>query len=224
MLLDDIIVLLNETARNAHVIDDEPIDPRLWQDWLMLKRNNYIKNYINQKGSLEQNTLQSIVLDVEKYDTTLESSGTDALSLGKYILRTELCPTLLEGQAGVAVSELTSADILSRTIQLVSMDRLRWCGNGKVNKHFLFSAFDDGRFYLKSNSEIEKPITKLKVTGVFADPIEVSSYVKTTMDYPVNNYMIEYIKNDILNQDFNFIRKTQADTLNNANGEIPSQS
>jgi hypothetical protein len=220
MLLDDIIVLLNETARKAHVVDDEPIDPRLWQDWLMLKRNNYIKNYINQKGTLEQNTLQFELLDVETYDTTLELSGTDLLSLGKYILRTELCPTLLEGKAGVAVYELTSADLLSRTIQPVSMDRLRWCGNGKVNKHFLFSAFYDGRFYIKSNSEIEKPLTKLRVVGVFADPMEVSTFVKATMDYPVNNYMIEYIKNDILNQDFNFIRQTKSDIINNANGEV----
>ena len=37
MILKDIISLLNEVARNAHVVDDERIDPRLWQDFIMLK-------------------------------------------------------------------------------------------------------------------------------------------------------------------------------------------
>ena len=47
MLLDDIISLLNETARNAHVVDNEPIDRRIWQDFIMLHRNVFIKNYFN---------------------------------------------------------------------------------------------------------------------------------------------------------------------------------
>ena len=49
MTLDDIISLLNESFRNAHVVDDEPVDRRLIQDWIMLQRNVFIKNYINEK-------------------------------------------------------------------------------------------------------------------------------------------------------------------------------
>ena len=217
MLLDDIIDLCNQTARNAHVIDDEPIDPRLWQDYIMIRRNQFIKNYINDKGSYEQNTLQFELLDVESYDTSLSLSG---VSLGKYILRSELCPTLIEGRSGVAIYELTSGDVESKTIQPVPMDRLRWCGNGKVNKNFMFAAFYDGRFYVKSNSEVNKPLTKLRVVGVFADPVQVSTYVRSTMDYPTNDYMIKYIMTAILTEDFNFIRQTKADTVNDASGQL----
>jgi hypothetical protein len=217
MLLDDIIDLCNQTARNAHVVDDEPIDPRLWQDYIMIRRNQFIKNYINDKGSYEQNTLQFELLDVEPYDTSLSLSG---VSLGKYILRTDLCPTLIEGRSGVAIYELTSGDIESKTIQPVPMDRLRWCGNGKINKNFMFAAFYDGRFYIKSNSEVNKPLTKLRVVGVFADPTQVSTYVRSTMDYPVNDYMVKYIMTAILTEDFNFIRQTKADTINDASGQL----
>jgi len=217
MLLDDIIDLCNQTARNAHVVDDEPIDPRLWQDYIMIRRNQFIKNYINDKGSYEQNTLQFELLDVEPYDTSLSLSG---VSLGKYILRTDLCPTLIEGRSGVAIYELTSGDIESKTIQPVPMDRLRWCGNGKINKNFMFAAFYDGRFYIKSNSEVNKPLTKLRVVGVFADPTQVSTYVRSTMDYPVNVYMVKYIMTAILTEDFNFIRQTKADTINDASGQL----
>lgn len=223
MLLPDIISLLNESFRNAHVVDDDPVDRRIIQDWVMLQRSVFLKNYMNQNSGMEQNTLQSELLDVDKYDTTLELSGLSAISLGKYILRTDLCPTLLEGRAGIAVSEITSADILSRTIQLVPMDRLRWCGNGKVNKHFLFAAFDDSRFYLKSNSEIEKPITRLKVSGVFADPTLVSTYIIETDNYPINDYSIAYMIRMVQTQDFSFLNSQKSDTVNNANGEMPIQ-
>lgn len=220
MLLNDIIDLCNQTARNAHVVDDEPIDPRIWQDYIMIRRNQFIKNHINEKGTYEQNTLQFEILDVEPFDTSLSLSG---ISLGKYILRSEVCPTLIEGRYGVAIYELTSGDMLSKTIQSVPMDRLRWCGNGKVNKNMLFSAFYDGRFYIKSNSETEKPLSKLRVVGVFADPTQVSTYIRSTMDYPVNDYMVRYIISAILTEDFNFIRKTTPDVLNDSTGQIKEQ-
>jgi len=220
MLLNDIIDLCNQTARNAHVVDDEPIDPRLWQDYIMIRRNQFIKNYINEKGTYEQNTLQFEILDVAPYDTSLSLSG---VSIGKYILSSDLCPTLIEGRSGVAIYELTSGDMLSKTIQAVPMDRLRWCGNGKVNKNMLFAAFYDGRFYIKSNSETEKPLSKLRVVGVFADPTQVSTYIRSTMDYPVNDYMIRYIISAILTEDFNFIRKTTPDVLNDSTGQIKEQ-
>jgi len=223
MILDDIVVLLNETARNAKVVDDEKIDPRLWEDWVMLKRNKYIKNYFNEKGTFEQNAIQFELLNVEPIDSYLDAMTDPYLSLGKKILRTDKCPTMIEGKNGVAVFELTTADVLSRTIGVVPMDRLRWTGNGITNKHTIFGAFYDDRFYLKSGSEIEKPIKKLRVIGVFADPRLVSTFNRDTDDYPVNDYMIDYMNNEIMKQEFNFIRTTVSDNINNANGEVPAQ-
>jgi hypothetical protein len=43
MLLDDIIALLREKARKAHVTDDERVDDRIWQDWIMLQRNTGLR-------------------------------------------------------------------------------------------------------------------------------------------------------------------------------------
>jgi hypothetical protein len=219
MLLDDIISLLNESFRNAHVTDNEPVDRRIIQDFIMLQRNVFIKNYINQKGTLEQNTLQFEMLDVVSYDPALILGGA-GMSIGKYILRTDPCPTLLEGRSGVAVYELTSPDMISKTIQPVSMDRLRWCGNGITNKNILFAAFYDGRWYLKSNSQIEKPITKLRVVGVFADPTQVSTYVRDTDDYPVNDYAVAYMLKMVKEEDFSFLNAQKSDKINNASGEI----
>lgn len=223
MILDDIVVLLNETARNAKVVDDEKVDPRLWEDWIMLKRNKYIKNYFNEKGNIEQNTIQFELLDVEPIDSFLDALTEPYLSLGKKMLRTTICPTIIEGKNGVAVFELTTADVLSRTIGVVPMDRLRWTGNGVTNKHTIFGAFYDDRFYLKSGSDIEKPIKRLRVIAVFADPRLVSTYNRDVDDYPVNDYMIDYMKNEIMQQEFNFLKSNPSDNINNANGEIQTQ-
>lgn len=218
MKLPDIISLLNESFRNAHVTDDEPVDRRIISDWVMLQRALFIKNFMNQNGGkMEQNCLQFEILDVDKTDPLLNLT---TKSIGKYILRTSICPMLLEGRAGVAIYELTSPDIISKTISCVSFDRLRWCGNGITNKHTMFAAFYDGRFYLKSNSEIEKPISKLHVVGIFADPTQVSLYDIENDDYPVNNYSIKAMIDMVSQQDFSFLKSQKSDQLNNSNGGI----
>jgi hypothetical protein len=223
MILDDIVTLIVEFARNAKVVDDEKLDPRLVEDWIMLKRNKYIKNYFNEKGTIEQNTIQFEILDVESIDTYLDALTSPYLSLGKKMMRTTICPRMIEGKNGVATYELTTADVMSRTIPSVPMDRLRWCGNGVRNYHDLFAAFYDDRFYIKSGSEIDKPIKRLRVVAVFADPREVSTYNRDTDDYPVNDYMIDYMKNEMLQQEFNWIKQQAHDSINNANGEVQTQ-
>jgi hypothetical protein len=100
------------------------------------------------------------------------------------------------------------------------MDRLRWCGNGKTNKDTVFVAFYDGRFYIKSRSGKERPLSKLRVVGIFADPTQVSTYVRDTDDYPLNDYQVEYMKNAILQQDFSFIEKSSSDNINDASGNL----
>lgn len=217
MLLDDIISLLNEGFRAAHVVDNDRVDRRIIQDWLMIRRNVYIKNYFNQKGTFEQNALQFELLDVALYDPALVLGG---ISVDKRILRSDPCPTLIEGKSGVAVYEITVPDMISKTIQSVPMDRLRWCGNGTTNFHTLYAAFYDGRFYLKSGSEEEKGITKIRVVGVFADPTQVSTYVRDTDDFPVNDYHVSYMMNEVKSQDFAFLSQTKSDNINDASGEV----
>jgi hypothetical protein len=221
MLLDDIITLINDSFRNSHVTDNEPIDRRIIQDWVMLQRNLFVKNFFNQNGSFEQNCLQFEILDIEKYDPALSLGG---VSLDKFILRTEPCPNLVEGRKGVAVYELTSPDLISKTIQSVSFDRLRWCGNGRVNKNAIFAAFYDGRWYLKSNAEVEKPMRKLHVVGVFADPTLVSTYKRNIDDYPVNDYMIKYMITEVQTKDFAFTSQTKSDKTNDSSGEVSTQN
>lgn len=217
MILKDIISLLNEVIRNAHVVDDERIDPRLWQDFIMLKRNQFIKNHLNEKQYVELNTLQTERLTLTPYDSSLDIAG---ISLGNTILRTAEVPKMIEYRVGPAIYELSAADLISPTIANVPFDRLRWCGNGVVNKHMLFAAFYDNRFYVKSNSEIEKPLMYLNVRAIFADPTQVSTFVVDTDDYPVNEYMIEYMKNAILQSDIEPLLKTPSDDTNNADGRV----
>lgn len=220
MLLKDIADLLIETARNAHVVNDERIDPRLLRDFIMLKRATFVKNHLNEKQFIELNTLQTEHLTLTPWDSSLDRTGTDALSLGSLILRTAEVPKMIESRVGPAVYEISLPDIISKTIQYVPFDRLRWCGNGVVNKHMLFSAFYDNRFYVKSGSEIEKPLKYMTLTAIFADPTEVSTFDETTDDYPVNPHMIEYMKNEIIRTDIKTILETQSDEKNDSSGLV----
>jgi hypothetical protein len=172
---------------------------------------------MNEKGNFEQNTLQFEMLTLEDYDPALVLGG---LTLGNKILRTSVCPTLIEGKIGVAIYELSTPDMLGKTIANVSLDRLRWSGNGITNQDTIYAAFYDGRFYVKSKSGKEKPLTKLRIVGVFADPTQVSTYVRTTDDFPVNDYMVNYMLSVIMKEDFQLLNSAPSDVTNNASGEV----
>lgn len=217
MILKDIISLLNEVARNAHVVDDERIDPRLWQDFIMLKREQFIKNHLNEKQYIELNTLQTERLTLSPYDSTLDIAG---ISIGNKVLRTTEIPRMVEARVGHAIYEISTADLISRTIQYVPFDRLRWCGNGTVNKNMWFAAFYDNRIYVKSGSEIDKPLRYINVTAIFSDPTQVSTFNEDTDDYPINNYMINYIEAAILKGEFTEMLKNRSDEQNNSTGII----
>lgn len=217
MILKDIISLLNEVARNAHVVDDERIDPRLWQDFIMLKREQFIKNHLNEKQYIELNTLQTERLTLSAYDSALDIAG---VSVGNKILRTAEIPRMVESRVGPAVYEISTADLTSKTIMYVPFDRLRWCGNGTVNRNMLFAAFYDNRFYVKSGSEIDKGLRYINVTAIFADPTQVSTFDEDVDDYPVNNYMINYIQAAILKGEFTEMLKNRSDERNDASGLI----
>ena len=218
MLLEDIIALLREDIRGAHVVDDERIDDRILQDYIMLTRNQFIKNHLNEKFSFEQNTLQTEVVDVLIYDSAYDIMG---ISIDEKILRSEPLPRFLESiRFGPAISEISSPDYMSKTIQLVPFDRLRWVGNGVVNKKFIFGAFYDGRIYLKSKSPLTKGISRILVKGVFADPTEVSTYVAGTSQYPVNDYMIKYMRNELFKTDFQILLGSKPDEKNDASGKV----
>lgn len=216
MVIDDIIALLREESRNAKVTDNERIDDRLWEAFVMLTRSQFIKNHLNEKGYIEQNTLQFEHLTLTPYDSALTDGG---VSLGKYIMRSSLVPKMIESRVGPAVFEISTMDIESKTLAYVPMDRLRWCGNGVVNRNMLYAAFYDDRFYVKSKSGLNIP-TLIKLVGIFADPTEVSTYVRATSDYPVNEYMIKYMVNMVLTADINDMLGRRADVVNDASGDI----
>jgi len=217
MLLKDIVSLLNEEARGAHVVSDERIDPRIWEAFIMLARNQFIKNHYNEKQYIELNTLQTEKLTLTPYDSTYDIGG---VSIGNYIMRTEELPKMIEGRSGPAIYEIHTADISSRTMQFVPFDRLRWCGNGTTNRNVLYAAWYDNRIYVKSNSEIEKGIKYINVVAIFADPTEVSTFDEDTDDYPMNDYMIRYAKNLILTEDFKITSSTKSDEKNDSSGLI----
>ena len=217
MILKDIISLLNEVARNAHVVDDERIDPRLWQDFIMLKRSQFIKNHLNEKQYIELNTLQIERLTLSAYDSSLDIAG---VSIGKKILRTAEVPKMIESRVGPAVYELSTADLISKTIMYVPFDRLRWCGNGTINRNMIFAGFYENRFYVKSGSDMHVPIKYINVTAIYADPTQVSTFDEDTDDYPINDYMINYIQAAILKGEFTEMLKNRSDEINNASGLI----
>jgi len=218
MILEDIISLLREDIRGAHVVDDERIDDRILQDYIMLTRNQFIKNHLNEKHSFEQNTLQTEVLDMSGYDSALDTVG---ISIEEKILRSEPLPRLIESiRFGPAIYEISSPDYMSKTIQLVPFDRLRWVGNGVVNKRFMYGAFYDNRIYVKAKSPLHKPLGTILVKGVYADPTEVSTYVAGVSQYPVNDYMIKYMRNELFKTDFQILLGSKSDENNDASGKV----
>lgn len=219
MLLRDIIALMREAARNAHVVDDERIDDRIWQDFIMLKREQYIRNNYNKRYRFEKNTVQSENLVFEPYNSALDLTDID---LGNNVIRSQEIARIIDTEKGPAILEVSSPDYYSKTVQHVDFDRLRWVGNGRGNRNFVFASLYDNRLYLKSGAFMHKPVSRGIIKAIFAEPLHVTTFNPREQEYPVNGYMIEYIKNALYNIDLRVLLSMAADEINDSSGRIVS--
>ena len=217
MRLTEITHLILELIRAAHVVDDERIDTRLLEALVNTKRDTYIKNELNGNNPFTENATQQMSISLENVTGTHGGLG---LASTRRILRTTAkIPRITEYRGGLAIHEITDGGLVSLPFSHVSYEHLRFVGNQRFNSSFLYTAVFEDQIYV-SQLLSQTALTSGSITAVFQDPRLVPGFNVDDDPYPVNDYMVEYIKNSITREDMMQLVRIPADEINDGSGDL----
>jgi len=206
MTLPEISHLLLTELRAGRVSDDEDIDIRVLNELVHIKRALFIKNEVNKGRPVAMSWMQSFEVPLDY--------------IGSNFLVSNTIPKFIEANQGPLINEITSIDKTILPFSIVPYSRLRFVGNGRFNKDFLYVSWIDDKLYFNSGEPQHKLLEKCNVRGVIANPTEVTGYNIDTSEYPISNGLVEYIKNSMFDTDFRAMLTAISDDINDADGKI----
>lgn len=224
LTFDSISYMILEMLRDNHIVDDENLSILMIENWVNMKRDQYIRNSLstNPNDRIDLNLYQSMdvavtvgnVIGVGNYPYVNSTT-----QLSKIVTSSTAIPNIIEGKNGPLVLTIESADLMKLPFSLVDYDELRFVGNGKFNSGLIYGALRDNKLYFKYNAFFDT-YTTVKLKAVFNDPREVTGFDSAVTRYPANEGLVEYIKNGIFDKDIRMILVGKADEINDASDII----
>jgi len=223
MILKKIVYMVLETIRNNNIVDDEDLDTRLVEEWINLKREQFIKNNRanNPNNRTDIRLAQKMAVGVEVITATEAGMYpfSTAVEDTKIVKSVSAIPPIIEDKSGPIILSLESQDEVKYPFSSVHYDHMRFSGNGKFNSNLIYGSIRDKHLYFKYN-EFFDTYTDINLLAIFQDPREVIGFDETTDDYPANLALIEYIKNAIFDKDIRMLFQGREDNMNSAESEI----
>lgn len=216
MTLRELSYSLLEIIRNSHVVDDERVDARLLDNFIVTKRAELISTD-NKVDAHNESLRQTMWVDL-----SLDSSGHNPSILKS----TTNLPVFIENRYGPLIDEIRGNNHMAYPFTVVPFDRLRWCGSGRFNQDNIFVSIHGKRLFLRSRDDSFRMISKAKIEGIFENPMEVlddngdPQITPSTGDFPINGELFNKIKDDILTRDIAFMLRLPSDEVSDATGDI----
>lgn len=211
----------------GNISDDDTMDIRMLKYFVHNQRSIWIRNNLNKNRDVDDNIVQDLgAVPIEIVDRQLDN----VYIQDKKILRTvSKIPVAIELNSNTALTRIGSLDIRERPFQFIDYSRLPYIGKGKFNSKEIFTFLLNGYIYIVTdcNNPLGKVIKYINIRGVFENPEEVASFTNELgvscysddSPYPINKWMIPFMKAEILKLDLKqFVLPT--DESNNSNAEL----
>lgn len=208
---------LLEIIRNAHIVDDERISLRLLDQFIQDRRLEWLES-TNKVDGNDELMRQTMWVDME-----LDTSG----HTPSILQSVNSIPTFAANAYGPIIDEIRGENHMAYHFIIKPFDALRWAGNGYFNQNVIFVSVHGKKVYLKSKDDAFRLIEKVKIEGIFADPLSVlgsdgvtPQITATSGDYPLNGSCFKYIKEEILRKDITFMLRLPSDETNDGSGDL----
>jgi len=227
-IVDDIYATVNLNS------DDNNLDERQIKWWIRNKRATLIKQRLD-RGTLNRSNYTQVIpcLELELVDKALSDCCT-GLSVGCKVLRSTIqIPELLatKNKRDLIVRPI---DVSQSKFNFVSHESWVVSGNSRYNKDDIYATIVEDRtgnyLYVKSNNaNLQTRLGKyLYVEGIFDNPESLQSIndcdgtscYSDNDNYPIEQWMVDIIKQEILTKDLNILLRTPEDKEND--GEATS--
>jgi hypothetical protein len=212
--------------RRLNLYDDDKLDNRLIKFWINNQRSLWIRNDMNKPHSVDEQIIQTLgCCELEVADRSSCPSGLSGYS----VLQTkDDIPKVIELNNGDGILEVGPVDKIARPFSYIPLSRARFAGNGRFNSKIIF-AFRYGLKILVIAKDMEsgsfaKYIRYIRVRGVFYNPEDVANFTHVdgsacysdTDDYPMNEWMWNYIRDQITKDNFQLITSAPTDKVNDS--------
>jgi len=229
MTINEAIYDLRSIIRRNNLSDDDRLDDRLLKHWLHNQRALWIRNEINKNKTIDQQISQTLgCVDLEVADR----SSCPSFLTDYSVLQTVLdIPKTIELNTSDGIIEVGPIDRIARPFSYVTLQRARYGGNGRFNSSIIF-AFPYHQKILMAAKNIDsgsflKYLRKLRVQAIFENPEDVAAFTHINGDpcytddseYPMNSWMWNYIRDNIIKFNFNALVTAPTDKINDADDE-----
>ena len=223
--------LHNIVRAGGQISDDDALDRRQIGFWIINQRAIWIRQEFQKNHSLDQKIIQDLgCVDIEQADTGECCTGSSNCSFMRTV---RLIPTPIEFYNRTGITRVGPIDKGALPYSFISYEQSQWSGNGRWNSQQIVSFIGNDRIYLKIpvDNLFSSGQEQINVQGVFNDPRLVASFVTCNgvpcytddMDFPLQNWMIEFMKDMILKSNFRVALSTPADKVNDATGKVTIQ-
>lgn len=218
-------------ASKMKISDDSRLTDRMIAFWINSQRAMWLQRQQNKSHRKDPQLIQS--LGAVPVDIVDVSEAPDNLKTGYSILRTtrKIPKTIYLDDLDDGIASIGSVDRMQKRFSYIPYNRVFYAGNCRYNSDEIF-AFrqnnqDESYLYLFSgeNNQDFKTLSYVNVRGIFEDPRDLADYKdlngvkKYTKDseYPLNRSIWEFMKQKIIETNFQILSEMPTDSTNDAN-------
>lgn len=225
--IDDIIATVNLNS------DDTVVDRRSIKFWIENKRSSLVKQSLEKRILHSELYKQSIpCFELELADKLLSNCCIN-LSSGCQILKSvNAVPSLITFK-GTYMLTARPLNVVQNKFNIVSHDTFIVSGNSRFDSKDIYITLIDDYLYVKSNDKsLQSLLGKyLYLEGIFETPSDLTE-LNTCQNrpcfsedevYPIERWMYDIIKQEILTKDLRINLSSPEDTTNDATSSIPNQ-
>lgn len=212
-----------------YITDDDFLDKRKFKEWIHNQRALWIRNELNKNRTIDDNLIQDLgCLELENADV----SSCCALPINCTVKRTvKELPVTIERHNEPTFIRIGPINRMLKGFTLIPYSRAPYVTEGRFNRNQIYSFLLNRRIYLVSGNSDDPQLKLLKFINVLAvieNPEEAanfkscdgSSCFDEDSPYPINRWMIPYLKDAIIKADLSYIMKANADPTNDGSPEI----
>jgi len=223
MTATEIIYAIREKLK-AYTDDTKYTDAYLFF-LINLKRALYIRREYNQlQRVIDPEVTQTICMELEEAGESICPECYSGCVDCTVIRTVKKLPNVIELHNRNTITKIGSTGVFSRPINIVTMDRMPYVGEGKYESNAVFVALhSNGHLYLKSKSNIFRSLEFISVTALLENPDNAMEYQCPNGEcyspgesrYPVEAWMVDIIINEITSELAN-LKQIPEDDTNNA--------
>ncbi len=204
--LDDLHAQIDEALAINSIESSFSYD--YFTDLINGQRALFMRNEYNRNRSIDPYVLQDLsCLELElvnPIDCCIDTPS------GCKVLRTKkIIPNTIELYFTKGIATVGSADILKPRFVLIDYSRVPYIGHGRTTQKAVYAFLYNQYLYVTSKDPSVSLLKYITVRGIFEDPTELEEYVScvngqacfsSSAPYPLNMWMWEYIKPQVLQQ------------------------